>query len=72
MGAEEPTRFVADRVIKGWTEGLGFLGDGGKATFYIPSDLAYGERGNRGIEPNSVLVFDVEVVRVGRVVSDEE
>lgn len=72
MGAEEPTRFVANRVIKGWTEGLGFLGDGGKATFYIPSDLAYGERGNRGIEPNSVLVFDVEVVRVGRVVSDEK
>lgn len=72
MGAEEPTRFVANRVIKGWTEGLGFLGDGGKATFYIPSNLAYGERGNRGIEPNSVLVFDVEVVRVGRVVSDEK
>lgn len=72
MGAEEPTRFVANRVIKGWTEGLGFLGDGGKATFYIPSDLAYGERGNRGIEPNSVLIFDVEVVRVGRVVSDEK
>ena len=72
MGAEEPTRFVANRVIKGWTEGLGRLGDGGKATFYIPSDLAYGERGNRGIEPNSVLIFDVEVVRVGRVVSDEK
>ena len=72
MGAEEPTRFVANRVIKGWTEGLGFLGDGGKATFDIPSDLAAGERGNRGIEPNSVLVFDVEVVRVGRVVSDEK
>ena len=73
MGAEEPTRFVANRVIKGWTEGLGLLGDGGKATFYIPSDLAYGERGNRGIEPNSVLIFDVEVVRVGRVaVTDEK
>ena len=72
MGAEEPTRFVANRVIKGWTEGLGLLGDGGKATFYIPSDLACGERGNRGIEPNSVLIFDVEVVRVGRVVSDEK
>ena len=72
MGAKEPTRFVANRVIKGWTEGLGLLGDGGKATFYIPSDLAYGERGNRGIEPNSVLIFDVEVVRVGRVVSDEK
>ena len=73
MGAEEPTRFVANRVIKGWTEGLGLLGDGGKATFYIPSDLAYGERGNRGIEPNSVLIFDVEVKKVGKQqAADEE
>ena len=72
MGAEEPTRFVANRVIKGWTAGLGRLGDGGKATFDIPSDRAYGERGHRGIEPNSVLIFDVEVVRVGRAVSDEK
>ena len=36
------------------------------ATLYIPADLAYGERGNRNIEPNSVLVFDVEVLKVGK------
>ena len=62
----DSTKFVANRVIKGWTEGLGLLGEGGKATLYIPSDLAYGERGNRNIEPNSVLVFDVEVLKVGK------
>ena len=62
----DSTQFVANRVIKGWTEGLGLLGEGGKATLYIPSDLAYGERGNRNIEPNSVLVFDVEVLKVGK------
>lgn len=73
MGNEEPTQFVANRVIKGWTEGLGLLGEGGKATFFIPSDLAYGERGNRGIEPNSVLVFEVEVQKVGKhQAADEE
>lgn len=72
MDSEEPTRFVANRVIKGWTEGLGLLGDGGKATFYIPSELAYGERGNRGIDPNSVLIFEVEIQKVGRVAVETE
>lgn len=72
MGNEEPTKFIANRVIKGWTEGLGLLGEGGKATFYIPSDLAYGERGNRNIEPNSVLIFEVEVHKVGKFVPEEE
>ena len=71
MDKEEPTQFIANRVIKGWTEGLGLLGEGGKATFYIPSDLAYGERGTRGIEPNSVLVFEVEVHKVGQYKPEE-
>ena len=68
----DSTMFVANRVIRGWTEGLGLLGEGGKATLYIPSDLAYGERGNRSIEPNSVLVFDVEVLKVGKFVAQEQ
>ena len=63
--------FVANRVIRGWTEGLGLLGEGGKATLYIPAELAYGERGNRGIEPNSTLIFDVEVLKVGKFVPAE-
>ncbi len=68
----DSTMFVANRVIKGWTEGLGLLGEGGKATLYIPSDLAYGERGNRSIAPNSTLIFDVEVLKVGQFVQEEE
>ena len=64
--------FVANRVIRGWTEGLGLLGEGGKATLYIPAELAYGERGNRGIEPNSTLIFDVEVLKVGKFVPAEK
>ena len=67
----DSTMFVANRVIRGWTEGLGLLGEGGKATLYIPAGLAYGERGNRGIEPNSVLIFDVEVLKVGKFVPKE-
>ena len=68
----ENTMFVANRVIRGWTEGLGLLGEGGKATFYIPSELAYGERGTRGIAPNSTLIFDVEVIKVGKFVPKAE
>ena len=62
----DSTKFVANRVIKGWTEGLGLLGEGGKATLYIPADLAYGTRGNQAIAPNSTLIFDVEVLKVGK------
>ena len=68
----DSTEFVANRVIRGWTEGLGLLGEGGKATLYIPAELAYGERGNRNIEPNSTLIFDVEVLKVGKFVAEEE
>lgn len=68
----DSTKFVANRVIRGWTEGLGLLGEGGKATLYIPANLAYGERGNRGIAPNSTLIFDVEVLKVGKYVAKEE
>ena len=68
----DSTKFIAKRVIRGWTEGLGLLGEGGKATLYIPAELAYGERGNRNIEPNSTLIFDVEVLKVGKYVPAEK
>lgn len=68
----EDVMFVANQVIRGWTEGLGLLGEGGKAVLYIPSNLAYGERGNRSIAPNSTLIFDVEILKVGHFVPAEE
>ncbi len=52
-------------VIPGWEEGIMNMKKGGKSTFIIPSSLAYGEAGSPGtIPPNSVLVFDVELVDV--------
>ena len=67
----EPMQMVLSHVIKGWTEGLQLVGEGGKIKLFIPSDLAYGEGGNQGIEPNSTLIFDVEVSKVGKVPAAE-
>jgi FKBP-type peptidyl-prolyl cis-trans isomerase len=58
-------------LITGFDEGIRLVGEGGKAIIYIPADLAYGSRGNRGIEPNSVLIFDIEVVKVDKFVAEE-
>jgi FKBP-type peptidyl-prolyl cis-trans isomerase len=66
--ANDGIEFPVNGVIKGWTEGLGLLAKGGKATFFIPGELAYGANPPYGsiIEPNSTLIFEVEVVDVIR------
>ena len=72
QNSEEGIEFVANRVIRGWTEGLGLIGEGGKIVLYIPAELAYGSRGQGTIAPNSVLTFDVEVLKVGKYAPVEE
>ncbi|MEX1001614.1 MAG: FKBP-type peptidyl-prolyl cis-trans isomerase [Crocinitomicaceae bacterium] len=54
--------FPVSGLIKGWQEGLPHFGKGGKGKLIIPPDLAYGEKATGGIPPNSVLVFDIELV----------
>ena len=68
----EDINFTLNRVIKGWGEGLKLIGEGGKVKLVIPGDLAYGEYGTRGIAPNSTLVFDVTLNKVGNFVAPAE
>ena len=61
----QPATFPLNRVIPGWSEGVQLMKKGGKATLYLPSNLAYGERGAGGvIPPNAALIFEIELLEI--------
>jgi FKBP-type peptidyl-prolyl cis-trans isomerase len=60
----KPARFRVTGVIKGWTQALEKMKKGAEWELFIPADLAYGERGRPGIPPNSVLIFNVELLDI--------
>jgi len=62
----QPATFKLNEVIKGWTEGLQLMKAGSKYELVIPSDLGYGPRSNQKIPGGSVLIFEVELVSIGK------
>ena len=61
----EPITFPLSGVIRGWTEGIPLFEEGGKGKLIIPSALGYGPNGAGGvIQPNEILVFDVELLQI--------
>ena len=62
----EPATFAVGQVIAGWVEGLQLMSEGAAYRLFIPSELAYGEHGTGPIQPNSALIFDVQLIKVGK------
>lgn len=63
----QPASFPVNGVIKGWQEALQLMPVGSKWRLYVPSDLAYGERGAGGaIKPFATLIFDVELLSIDK------
>jgi FKBP-type peptidyl-prolyl cis-trans isomerase FklB len=60
----QPATFPVSGVIKGWTEALQLMPVGSKWQLFIPPDLAYGDRGQGPIGPNSTLIFEVELMSI--------
>lgn len=70
----QPATFpVSGGIIRGWTEALQLMGEGAKWELFIPSNLAYGERGTSSvIGPNATLIFEIELVSIKQKAEEDK
>jgi FKBP-type peptidyl-prolyl cis-trans isomerase len=69
----QPATFAVGQVIKAWTEALQLMPVGSKWQLFVPSSLAYGERGaGAEIGPNAILIFEVELLSIEEKAKDEK
>ena len=64
QSGDNPAEFGLQQVIAGWTEGLQLMGVGDKFRFYLHPDLAYGAGSVGRIPPNSLLLFDIDLLEI--------
>lgn len=71
--SKKPIEFPLENMIEGWIEGLQLMNEGSEYILYIPSKLAYGENGaSQIVKPNSVLIFDVQLLKIEKPASKAE
>ncbi len=69
----QPATFGLQQVIKGWTEGITYINEGGEIELYVPYNLAYGERGHGSvIPPYSTLIFKVKLIQIKKAAPAQE
>ena len=62
QSTEGPVRYPLQNLISGWQIGIPIIKEGGSITLFVPSALGYGSNGSGGVPPNTVTIFDIDLI----------